>query len=180
MNHWKLELDDGIIPLAHISSWQYHIFSSSNRTRCVTFDQFTLANTTDWILRWHGCIAATAAVTAHSLSLSLFQHWQTKHSPISFKLVIYIFSQLSILINETQHRWIFHYQPLTSWLCVCVVALCARANIGQPQIMCTRSRVVALNQIIQIYSNKQLFFSLALSVHVSAKYVCVCGLCCHL
>lgn len=29
-----------------------------------------------------------------------------------------------------------------------------RANIGQPQIMCTRSRVVTLNQIIQIYSNE--------------------------
>lgn len=46
------------------------------------------------------------------------------------------------MANETTSR-IFHYQTLTSWLS----AFYVRLSVGQPQIMCTRSRVVEPNQI---------------------------------
>lgn len=88
---------------------------------------------------------------------SLFQHWQTN-------LVNLISNQsFTYLVNCRFTKWNAASMSIslsaTDIIIVCVHLMLllywVRANIGQPQIMCTRSRVVTLNQIIQIYSNKQ-------------------------
>lgn len=99
-------------------------------------------------------------VRAHSSPAML--HLILAAEPISFETSHLHIRSIVDLVNETLRHFIISHKHHDCTYCVCVPW-----NIGQPQIMCTRSRVVAFNHIIEkyIYSNKQFsFLSLSLSV----------------